>query len=57
MSNADIFIEMIRMAEQIGEVETAMMYPSDYITVEGTTKGGKKFGMNLTMREAEKDGN
>ena len=57
MSNADMFVEMIRLAEQIGNVESAMMYPNDYITVDGKTNGGKKFNLSLGMREDEKDGN
>ena len=34
MSNADIFVEMIRLAEQYGEVITGHMYENDYITMD-----------------------
>ena len=51
MSNADIFVEMIRLAEQIGNVEAANMYRNDYMTIDGETKDGKKFNLNLSLRE------
>ena len=55
MSNADIFVEMIRLAEQFGKVEAANLYPNDYMSIDGETKGGKKFNLNLSLREENKN--
>lgn len=55
MSNADMFVEMIRLAEQIGNVENANMYPNDYMSIDGETKGGKKFNLSLSLREVIKN--
>lgn len=55
MSNADMFVEMIRLAEQYGEVVTGHMYENDYITIDGVTKDGKSFNINLMVREEKKD--
>ena len=55
MSNADMFVELIRLAEQIGNVETANMYPNDYMSIEGVTKCGVKFNLNLSLREVIKN--
>lgn len=57
MSNADMFVEMIRLAEQFGNVKDAHMYPNDYISIAGETKGGKKFSLSLSLMEDEKYGN
>lgn len=57
MSNADMLVEMIRLGEQFGNVECAMMYPNDFLTVEGETKDGRKFTLSLTMKEVQKNGN
>lgn len=57
MSNADILVEIIRLAEQIGNVENAHMYNNDYFSIEGKSKGGKKFNLSLSLREEEKNGN
>ena len=57
MSNADIFVEMVRLAEQIGEIEDAHMFPTDYLTVCGKTKDGKKFNLTVSIMEEKKDGN
>lgn len=51
MSNADMLVEMIRLGEQFGSVECAMMYPNDFLTVEGETKDERKFTLSLTMKE------
>ena len=55
MSNADMFVEMIRLAEQYGDVVTGHMYENDYITIDGITKDGKSFNINLMVREEKKD--
>ena len=55
MTNADIFVEVIRLGEQIGMVSDSHMYAGDYFTVEGKTRDGKKFTLSLTMREENKD--
>ena len=57
MTNADIFVEVIRLGEQIGMVADSHMYDSGFYTVDGKTRDGKKFSLNLTMKEEEKDGN
>ena len=55
MSNADIFIEMIRLGEQIGKVVQIHLYANDYGHIEGETKDGKEFYMGLTIKEGNKD--
>ena len=55
MSNADMFVEMIRLAEQMGNVESAMMYPNNYMSIEGVTKGGIKFNLSLSLREENEE--
>lgn len=55
MSNADIMVEMIRLAEQIGNVEAAHMYSNGLLSIDGKTKAGKMFGLNLIMKEEEKN--
>ena len=55
MSNADMFVEMIRLAEQFGEAVTAHMYENDYLTIEGRTKDGKDFSLNLMIKEDNKN--
>ena len=57
MSNANIFVEMIRLAEKIGDVAVANMYDAEFLTVEGKTKDRKKFSLSLHIKEEEKDGN
>ena len=54
MSNADILIEMVRLGEQIGEVEDAHMYPNDYISIYCKTKDGKTCNLTMTMPKEEK---
>ena len=55
MSNADIMVEMIRLAEQIGNVKDAHMYHKDFISIEGETKAGNVFSLSLNVREEKKD--
>jgi hypothetical protein len=55
MSNADMFVEMIRLAEQIGTVEDAHMYPNNYLSIAGETKDGKKFNLSLSLRGENED--
>ena len=55
--NANIFVEMIRLAEQIGDVAVANMYDAEFLTVEGKTKDRKKFSLSLHIEEEEKNGN
>ena len=55
MSNADMFIEMIRLAEQFGNVVTAHMFSADYLSIDGETKDGKGFNLSLCLKEEKKD--
>lgn len=55
MSNADMMVEMIRLAEQFGKVRESHMYHNDYLTVDGVTKDGKKFDLSLMIKEEKKD--
>ena len=55
MSNADMLVEMIRLAEQFGKVEQAHQYPDGYSHVNGKTKDGKQFTLSLSFKEEEKD--
>ena len=55
MSNADMLVEMIRLAEQFGNVGQTQMFKSGYINIEGETKDGKSFYMCLNVKEEEKD--
>jgi hypothetical protein len=57
MRDADIFIEMIRLGEQIGEVDNSAMYDNGFFSVYGKTKDGKKFCFSLSLKEENKDGN
>lgn len=51
MSNADMLVEMIRLAEQFGKVEQGQLYKSGYINIEGKTKDGKEFYLALNVKE------
>ena len=53
--NTNIFVEMIRLAEQIGDVAVANMYDAELLAVEGKTKDRKKFSLSLHIKEEEKD--
>ena len=55
MSNADMLVEMIRLAEQFGKVTDAHLYHNDFINIEGKTKDGKDFNLSLSIKEEEKD--
>ena len=55
MSNADILVEMIRLADQFGCIEDAHLYHNDFITIEGKIKSGKKFSLSLSVKEDEKN--
>ena len=55
MSNADMFVEMIRLAEQFGKIEDAHMYHNNYLSIDGKTKDGKDFNLNMSVREEKKD--
>lgn len=54
MRNADIFIEMMRLGEQVGEVKYAM-HNHGFFAVEGKTKDGKKFSFTLSLKEEKED--
>ena len=55
MSNADMLIEMIRLAEQFGKVEQVHLFTDDFCNVDGKTKDGKYFKLSLSVREENKD--
>ena len=55
MSNADMLVEMIRLADQFGGIENAHLYDNGFINIEGMTKGGMKFSLSLSVKEEEKD--
>ena len=61
MTNADIFVEVIRLGEQIGMVSDSHMYAGDYFTVEGKKLDSYKadvddFGDYVTDTEVISDG-
>ncbi len=53
----EVFKKLTRVAEEVGTVNSAMMYESGFITVDGKTKDGKKFSLTLSIKEEEKNGN
>ena len=55
MSNADMLVEMIRLAEQFGNVEQIHQYADGYSHIDGKTKAGKQFTLSLSVKEEEKD--
>lgn len=55
MSNADMMVEMIRLAEQFGKVTEVHLYKSGYFNIEGETKAGKEFSLSLNVKEEKKD--
>lgn len=55
MSNADMFVEMIRLAEQFGKVVDAHIFSADYLSVNGETRDGKEFNLSLSLKEEKKD--
>ena len=55
MSRNDFLIEVVRLAEQLGKVVDAHMYPNDYICVAGETVCGQTFSINVTLAEPVKE--
>ena len=55
MSNADMLVEMIRLAEQFGKVEQVHMYDDGYSHIDGKTKAGENFKLSLTIKGEKKD--
>ena len=55
MSNADMIVEMIRLAEQFGQVTEAQLYKSGYIHIDGKTKDGKGFYLSWNFKEENED--
>ena len=51
MRDSDIFVEMIRLGDQIGEVDNCAMYDNGFFSVYGKTKDGKKFCFSLSVKE------
>lgn len=54
---SEVLCRLIGLGNEIGTVTSAMMYDNGFITVDGVTKDGKKFNLNLTVREETEDGN
>ena len=47
----EIFESILHLAGGVGKVTSAMMYDSDYMTVEGVTNDGKKYTISLHIKE------
>jgi hypothetical protein len=45
----------IELAGRIGEVTDAHLYNSNFISIEGKTSDGNKFGITLGVKEEEED--
>ena len=54
---SEVLCRLIGLGNDIGTVTSAMMYDSGYLAVDGVTNDGKKFNLNLTVREETEDGN
>lgn len=52
---SDILCVMVDIGNQIGKISEASMY-GDFISVEGTTKEGKRFSLTLAITEVENSG-
>jgi hypothetical protein len=53
----EIFGMLIKAGMKLGEINQAMMYDHGFMTIEGETNDGKKFSINMHIKEEEKDGN
>ena len=50
----DVFEKLIYIGNCVGNITRANMYNSEFMTVEGKTKDGKKFSVTLSIKEEEK---
>lgn len=56
MNKNDIFIELVRLAEQAGDVTYASLNKSTSVA-EATMKNGRHIIFTMTIKEEEKNGN
>ena len=49
----EIFESILHLAGGVGKVSSAMMYDSNYMTVDGVTDDGKTYTISLHIKEAE----
>ena len=54
MNKTDIFIEMVRLAEQAGEVTYASLHQTTCVA-EAAMKNGSKVTVTITIKEEELD--
>lgn len=52
---SEFLCKLIGIGNEVGTVTSAMMYDSGFLTVEGVTPDGKKFNLNMTVREEEEN--
>ena len=52
---SDILCRLIGIGNEFGTVASAMMYESGFMTVDGTTKDGKKFSITMSVKEDEEN--
>lgn len=48
---------LIDVGLMVGTVDGIHYYSKDFMTIDGTTKDGKKFSITLRVEEEEKNGN
>lgn len=52
---SDILCKLIGLGNEVGTVTSASMYDNSYLSVDGVTADGKKFNINLMVREEEEN--
>lgn len=52
---SDILCKMINLAKEVGAVDCAHMYDNRFLTIEGKTKDGNSFSLNLHIKEEEEN--
>ena len=52
-----ILHQLIDIGYAMGDVEGVHMYDTNFLTIDGKTNEGKKFSINIHIKEEEKDGN
>ena len=57
MRATDIFIELVRLAEQAGQVTYATMHEDKSCWIDVKTKDGNTATFSMSFKEAKKDGN
>ena len=57
MNITPVLHQLIDIGNQLGTVESVHMYDTDFLSVDGKTKEGKKYSLTIHIKEEENDGN